>query len=68
MSRFYNVSLLVNHLDDKTESVFFDYILNFENGIYYVNQSRILDVPSDFNSKSASRYLGSIELLLRYKN
>ncbi|MDY0318081.1 MAG: hypothetical protein RBQ64_05820 [Candidatus Izemoplasmatales bacterium] len=66
MSRFYNLSLLANQLDLKTENVFFDYVLNNEGGVYYVNTSKLLDTPNEFAHKNASKYLGAVEMLMKY--
>ena len=65
---FYQISMLKNSLDKETESRFFDYILNHKDGIYYTYEKPISILPNEFNSKSASRYLGAIELLCGYKN
>lgn len=65
---FYQISILKNCLDIETESKVFDYILNHKNGIYYTYEKPISKLPNEFNSKSASCYLGAIELLCGYKN
>ena len=52
----------------QTESLMLDYILKHECGIYYVYESRLDDVPGEFQSKKASRYLAAIELLTQYKS
>jgi len=66
MSRFYNVSLMCNTLDEKTEELFFDYVLNNENGVYYVYSSKLSIPPQDFRKKDTSRYLAGIEMLSKY--
>ncbi len=65
---FYPVSILANILDKKTESVYFNYILNHEKGIYYIYDKKLLNTPKLFQSKNTSRYLRAIELLSKYKN
>ena len=65
---FYQLSLLPGMLDKQTESLMLDYILHHECGIYYVYESCLDDVPGEFLSKKASRYLASIELLARYES
>ena len=68
---FYQVALLANRLDANTQSIVFDYILHHPYGIYYVygnldGLSPLCKLPAVFSSKSASRYLGAIELLAQY--
>ena len=67
-SHFYLVSLLTNTLDRKTETDIFKYILEHDNGIFYVYNHRLNTVPEAFQSKQASSYLRAIELLSKYKN
>ncbi len=65
---FYPISLLQDGLDAQTECVFMDYVLNKDNGIYYIYDKKISVVPQDFESRIASRYLAAIELLAKYKH
>ena len=65
---YYPVSLLCDCLDDKTECAFVEHILNFSKGIYYIYDDMLAVPPQEFQSKNASRYLGAIELLVRYKH
>ena len=65
---FYQVSLIADNLNAKTESAVFDYILNRKSGIYYVYDMPLNMPPSVFKSKQASRYMGAVELLSSYKN
>lgn len=65
---FYPIALLHDCLEPKMESVFLDYIINYEGGIYYIYDSRLGKLPPVFESKNASRYLGAIELLAQYKS
>lgn len=64
---FYQVSLIADQLDESTESKVFDYILNKDDGIYYIYGQRLSVVPDSFTSKLASRYLGAIELMTLYR-
>lgn len=64
---FYPISLLDDCLEETIENLFLEYILNYEAGIYYIYENKINTPPSVFESKAASRYLGAVELLLRYK-
>ena len=65
---FYTVSLLTNSLDEKTEKLFFKYILNHDAGIYYIYSGKLNVVPESFVSKKTTSYLRAIELLAKYKN
>ena len=65
---FYPVSLLSDCLDKKTEEVFIDYVINSSDGIYYIYESKVADLPQVFESRKASRYLAAIELLAKYKH
>ena len=64
---FYLVSLLADQLDESTESKVFNYIMNNEDGIYYVYGQRLSVLPPTFTSKQASRYLGAIEIISLYR-
>lgn len=67
--KFYPVALVANHLDERSESVYFDKILSYEKGIYYLGSGRPLNqLPNCFESKEASRYLGAIEVMAQYKS
>ncbi|TAH64929.1 MAG: hypothetical protein EWM47_11745 [Anaerolineaceae bacterium] len=65
---FYQVSLLSDCLESNIESAVFNYIINHENGIYYIYNKSICNVPEIFETKESSRYIGAIELLSDYKN
>lgn len=65
---FYPVSLLRDCLDEHTECAFMDYVLNRDDGIYYIYDGKIAVLPENFESKKASRYLAAIELLSKYKH
>ncbi|HHW30064.1 MAG TPA: hypothetical protein GXX20_00060 [Clostridiaceae bacterium] len=64
---FYQISLISDCLDERTESVVIDYILSHNSGIYYIYESRLSVLPETFEGKKASRYIGAIELLAEYK-
>ena len=65
---FYQLSILLGMLDKQTESRMLDYVLSYEDGIYYVYENRLDKVPDEFQCKKASRYLAAIELLSRYES
>ena len=65
--QFYMVALLWDVLDVDTERAFVDHIINNSSGIYYIYDSSIADVPTQFASLNASRYLGAIECLAGYR-
>ena len=67
LANFYPVSILNDQLDENTEKAFLEYLINKEDGIYYIYSERIAVTPECFESKKASRYLGAVELLARYK-
>lgn len=64
---FYGVSIINGYLDSKTEKAVIKYIINKSDGIYYTYDKCIRELPQDFESKYASLYLGSIELIAEYK-
>jgi len=64
---FYQVSLIADCLDAHTEAAVFHYILNHENGIYYVYDNPLSTLPETFMSKQASRYLAAMELMTGYR-
>ena len=68
IENYYPISLLCDCLDEKTENAFIEHILNFDKGIYYIYDSKLTVPPQELQSKNASRYLGAIELLVRYKH
>ena len=65
---FYPISMLSNCLDEKTEIALMEYALNKEGGIYYIYDKQLSIVPVCFESREASRYLGAIELLSKYRH
>lgn len=66
-TNFYPISLITGELDEQTECAVMDYVLNKEDGIYYIYDKKIATVPEHFESRIASRYLSAIELLVKYK-
>jgi len=66
-TNFYPISIVSNCLDRKTEIALMDYVLNKEDGIYYIYDKQLSVLPCCFESREASRYLGAIELLSKYK-
>ncbi|MCI8339408.1 MAG: hypothetical protein HFH62_12160 [Lachnospiraceae bacterium] len=64
---FYTVSLLREGLEKPIESALVDYILEKEDGIYYVYSQKISSLPKVFESKQASQYLSAMELLADYR-
>ena len=64
---FYPISLLCDCLDKKTQESVMDYVLNRDDGIYYIYDKKISVLPECFESRSTSRYLAAVELLARYK-
>lgn len=64
---FYPVSLVSDLLDKRTEEAFIDYVINSDNGIYYIYDKKLSVPPQVFESREASRYLAAVELLSKYK-
>ena len=65
---YYPVSLLTNELDKNIEPYYFDYIVNHNNGIYYIYDRKLAEVPKIFKSRNTGYYLRAIELLVKYEN
>lgn len=63
---FYPVSLVRDCLNDNTQQAVVDYIINRDNGIYYIYNSKIAVLPQVFESKNTSYYLAAIEMLSKY--
>lgn len=64
---FYQISLISDCLNENTEKAVIDYVINKEDGIYYVYGNKISVLPKTFESKEASRYIAAIELPSEYK-
>lgn len=65
---FYPISLVTGCLDSETEKALVRYALYKETGIYYIYDKQLAVLPDCFGSREASRYLGAIELLSKYKS
>jgi len=65
---YYPISVLVGEITKKIEKAYFDYIMNSETGYYYSYVGAISQLPKDFHTKEASRYLAAIELYCEYPN
>ena len=63
---FYPISMLTGCLDSSTEKALMRYVLSKQDGIYYIYDKNISNLPCNFKSREASRYLGAIELLSNY--
>lgn len=66
-ANYYHVSLLAGCLDEKTESAFLENIITGDKGIYYIYEGPLAELPPDFQSRTASRYLAALELLADYR-
>lgn len=64
---FYQLSLTTDCFDEKTESAVLDYILTYNNGIHYIYDGLLTELPKSFQSKQTSRYLAAIELLAKFQ-
>lgn len=65
--QFYILSIINGCIDKETEQKVLSYIINKPDGVYYTYDKCIKVSPDDFESKDASLYLGSIELLAEYE-
>lgn len=65
---FYHLNLLKGILPYDIENSMLDYIFSKSDGIYYIYDKPIMEVPKVFKSKEASRYLEAIEILSEYKS
>lgn len=54
-------------LDKNIEIALMDYVIHRDSEIYYVYDKIVAILPHLFESKNASRYLATIELLSKYK-
>lgn len=63
---FYPIHLVQGLLSEETESRMLDYLIGFENGIYYVYDKPIRKLPEIFASIETSRYLAAVEILSGY--
>ena len=64
---FYPISLLRDCLDEKTQDAVMDYVINRDDGIYYIYDKKISVLPQYFESRIASRFLAAVELLAGYE-
>ncbi|MDL2319135.1 hypothetical protein LJC74_08720 [Eubacteriales bacterium OttesenSCG-928-A19] len=65
--QFYVVVLACGRLAPDVEARVFAHILRHPEGIYYVYHKPLAALPETFASREASRYLGAMELLARYR-
>lgn len=56
------------NMETKKSFQLMDYVLNKEDGIYYIYSEKISSFPQVFESRQASRYLAAIELLAKYRH
>lgn len=64
---FYHAVLLQGVLTPKTERMFLDYYLSKQDGMYYIYDKRLNQVPGEFASRGASCYLAAMEVLAGYE-
>lgn len=65
---FYHLNLLKGVLSPNIESYMLDYVISKPDGVYYIYDKPITELPKVFKSKEASRYLEAIEILSGYKS
>ena len=64
---FYHLSILNGFIDEHTEDLMLDYILNHDGGIYYIYEKNLRIIPSEFEGEKISKYLAAMELLAQYR-
>lgn len=64
---FYHAVLLQGVLPPKTERLFLDYYLSKPDGMYYIYDKPLNQVPEEFASRGASCYLTAMEVLAGYE-
>lgn len=64
---FYHAVLLQGVLTTKTEHMFLDYYLSKPDGMYYIYDKPLNQVPGEFVSRGASCYLAAMEVLAGYE-
>jgi len=65
---YYPISILVGEIDESIEQAYFDYIIGSAKSYYYGFTGALTQLPINFCSKEASRYLSAIELYCEYQN
>lgn len=64
---FYHAVLLRGVLEPGTESLLLDYYLARSDGIYYIYDKCLSQLPEEFASKMTSHYLAAAEVLAEYE-
>jgi len=64
---FYQIVLLKDILTQKTEQLMLEYILNKDNGIYYIYNKKLSQLPAEFKSLQTVRYMDAVELIAEYR-
>jgi hypothetical protein len=62
MDYYYPVAVLAGEIDERIEQTYFDYTIDSKTGYYYTYQGAVSQLPKDFHSREASRYLAAVEL------
>ena len=65
---FYHINLLKGILPQDIENFMLDYVISKSDGIYYIYDKPINELPKVFASKETVRYLDAIEILSGYKS
>lgn len=68
LSNYYPIALLSDCLDEQIQLALISHIISEDKGIYYIYDGKISEVPSEFQCKNASRYIGAVELLANYQH
>ncbi len=63
---FHIISILKDRLEPEIEEKFIDFIMNSEKGLYYINNRKLLNLPTTFKSRETTRFIYAHILLSRY--
>lgn len=64
---FYDVNIAQGMLTPDIEECWINHIINYDKGIYYIYDKSIKELPKEFASLEASRYLAAVEILAGYE-
>jgi len=65
--QYYIVSLMRGCLDPDTERAFLRYVIEHQNGIYYVYEAPLNVPPHEFCARKTSYYIAALELIAPYE-
>ncbi len=66
-ANFYDVNIVKGLLKPEVESKWIDHIISYDKGIYYIYGKCLKELPKEFSSLEASRYIAAIEILADFE-